>query len=249
VPTKVQGPDAALALARAYGIKGRLPLVLDEVIVPVHIVGQLDPLNFVPAPGGGSAPPPGSELGASFVAQTNVGVGTGNRFTLVIDSQPGAPFAWVLDSMRGLDTGANTDFVAGIGIRESGRNARKFAMSSVAAPPFDNFGNPTRTNYSGPDPAGVVPFGLRMTQLNEANAFLSGVPIWRGKLNDANDGKGPWINLGWVMGPVRSAPDWFTADNVAIAQGNNEFWMKRRIGESAADGPFGVAFRFIKLAL
>lgn len=45
MPTPIQRPESALALARAHAIKGRLPLVLDEVVVPVHIIGDIrDPL-------------------------------------------------------------------------------------------------------------------------------------------------------------------------------------------------------------
>jgi len=41
MPRPVQRGDFALELSRTYGLKGKLPLVLDEVIVPVHIVGSL----------------------------------------------------------------------------------------------------------------------------------------------------------------------------------------------------------------
>jgi hypothetical protein len=41
MPKPVQVGATALALSKAYALKGKLPLLLDETIVPVHIVGSL----------------------------------------------------------------------------------------------------------------------------------------------------------------------------------------------------------------
>jgi hypothetical protein len=90
---------------------------------------------------------------------------------------------------------------------------------------------------------------LQYTQLNEATAFHAGNPLWRGaNLMGANAANGDWVKMGWVMGTTRSAPYWGTADNVSIAQGNHELWIKGRSAESAANGRFGMAFRFLRLA-
>lgn len=64
MPRQVQRGTEALALARHYNLKGKLPLQLDETIVPVHVVGDLasgsDPraaavLFSVGAPAAGNA--------------------------------------------------------------------------------------------------------------------------------------------------------------------------------------------------
>lgn len=41
MPRPIQRGTEALALAKHYNLKGKVPLVLDEVIVPVHLVGDL----------------------------------------------------------------------------------------------------------------------------------------------------------------------------------------------------------------
>lgn len=43
MPRQVQKGEEAVALSKHYNLKGKLPLQLDETIVPVHIVGQLRP--------------------------------------------------------------------------------------------------------------------------------------------------------------------------------------------------------------
>jgi hypothetical protein len=45
VPAPIQRGSEALALSKHYNLKGKLPLQLDEVIVPVHIVGELGDAN------------------------------------------------------------------------------------------------------------------------------------------------------------------------------------------------------------
>jgi hypothetical protein len=45
MPKPVQDAAAALQLARAYNIKGKIGLQLDETVVPVHILGALDELS------------------------------------------------------------------------------------------------------------------------------------------------------------------------------------------------------------
>lgn len=42
MPRPVQRGAEALALSKHYNLKGKLPLQLDETIVPVHVVGALD---------------------------------------------------------------------------------------------------------------------------------------------------------------------------------------------------------------
>ena len=41
MPLPVQNPNATDALQRAYDIVGRIKLALDEVVVPVHVVGEV----------------------------------------------------------------------------------------------------------------------------------------------------------------------------------------------------------------
>lgn len=40
MPKPVQTPGPGLALSRLYGLKGKVGLTLDEVVVPVHVIGQ-----------------------------------------------------------------------------------------------------------------------------------------------------------------------------------------------------------------
>lgn len=42
MPKAIQGAREALALSRKYGLKGKLPLMVDEVVAPVVIIGTLD---------------------------------------------------------------------------------------------------------------------------------------------------------------------------------------------------------------
>jgi hypothetical protein len=86
MPKPVQVGATALALSKAYALKGKLPLQLDEIIVPVHIVGRLDVGTGTPCSGTSAAPDSVGEfamaglrnpVASGVIARvTHIGVGT-----------------------------------------------------------------------------------------------------------------------------------------------------------------------------
>lgn len=68
MPLPFNWPGEASALAKMFGLKGKLPLGLDEIVVPVTVVGNLDDAPW------SSSRPVGKERSQVAVALNNSGV-------------------------------------------------------------------------------------------------------------------------------------------------------------------------------
>lgn len=209
MPKPIQRPEQALALARAYNIKGKLPLVLDEVVVPVHIVGELDPAEWTPPAGPGPTPPAGS-VSASIRVDFTTNPGAGNHRICILDFAPvlqATPNPVVVEYLQqNTGDGISNDWYAGIGIENvfAAPQAGDFRLQQV------NLGN---------DPVnGVALTNMVVSQYHAPDAHLPSLPLARWRHDGVNR-----QHFGWVLGTVRSNPPWRTVTG-PIARGNAEFW-------------------------
>jgi len=231
MPTPIQRPEQALALAKAYNIKGKLPLMLDEVVVPVHIVGELDPSAWTPGTGG-STPPAGSKIFTGrFGAPTWAAPGAGRHQAIVVEMAPsfGITSPYVIDWIQwDNSSGLGNNWVCGVGFVSSpltvdvGADQLMFKVNLAA-------------ELTGPPTETLV--GARFTALD---AFLPHAnDMLEAKLIDGGEGMRR-MYLGWVMGSRRSltagGATWRTANGAAMVRGNHEFWIMNKTGNQE----FGV---------
>lgn len=220
MPTKIQRHEQALALARAYNIKGKLPLQLDETVVPVHIVGELDPSEWTP-----SRAPAGSDEGIIHISGSSAGVGRRNFGVVEIVGGAGRPMVvdWVDIGASG---GGAGKWVYGIGIEDSPLAVDVDVPRGGLRTNLANFSRPTA----------IEAFGTCFHAAGIPGEFMGAFE------SDAamNGGNGGRINLGIVLGVVPSGPaDWRTANGAVLTRGTAEFWL-RRPEDNASD--FEVSF-------
>lgn len=111
MPKQIQEGEVAQALTRRYGLVGKLPLLLDEVIVPVAIVDTLELNRERNASGAASRPAVAAQFShvqlfnpadsGVLVQATRVWIGTGSAVTGLVQfhdtalTTAGADVEWV----------------------------------------------------------------------------------------------------------------------------------------------------------
>jgi hypothetical protein len=220
VPTKIQRPEQALQLAQAYNIKGKLPLVLDEVVVPVHIVGQLDPSQ----PQFPSVPATASRYGLYFTGAATAGAGSSKVLAVQYgepnDANP--PKRVLIESVM-FDNPANAlvsmgvGFSTGVAIASDG--PFRFSQLDRSAGGGGFFGQDNIRAWEANTPVGPL-LGARLFLLLTPNDRWREVPL----------------NI--ILGTQRSAPYWLNGA-VPLVPGNAEFWIQ----SSQNNGNLGVTIR------
>jgi len=219
MPQPIQKGDPALQLSRAYNLKGKLPLLLDEVIVPVHIVGSLSPDD----PSVGEAP---STAERGILRSTSPSPGAGNHSVFVVQlEEPGADFVPhnVFIEIFRLTNGGSGGFQWGIGLATGVAGA---LSGPVPALPLARPGESSNS----------MSINLRAWW----GAFPTATPVGAVMDDWINNtgGTDRDISPGVVLGFRRSAPYWLDGA-VPLVPGNAEFWVR----SNTVNSPFGIVVR------